>query len=167
MRHFINLTNGLGCPHVKASPSIHFTRIQSTHCEQKRWDLVIYGAGPDLLMALASGESVIVHDRSERDRETRACWQGLPLIRRACELYWSLPVTRLGKLHRGGLSLDRYLTEQVRQLPDSVVNYIRYYRRFDPIAAELYSCYSLSLALRSRTSRASSVTKSSRSSASS
>lgn len=138
---FVNLTNGFDCPHFPSLTAYGFTRIQSTHCEQKRWDLVIYGAGPQLLSLLALGAETHIHDQSEKERETRACWQGLPLIRRACEMTWRLPITPLPPRHRGGIALDRYLTEQVRLLPDSVLAFVRYYRRFNPTGVKLYSCY--------------------------
>ncbi|MBF6332449.1 hypothetical protein [Nocardia transvalensis] len=85
--HFANLTRGLLCPHL-VGYEVRYTRIQSTSCEQKRWHDVIFGAGPDLLMTMALGRLAIVHDQSERPRETRAMWQGLVFVRRACEHLW-------------------------------------------------------------------------------
>lgn len=122
--HYANLTRGLLCPFT----ATRFCRIQSTHCEQKQWGRVLHGAGPDLLMHLALGIEVVVHDRSERDRPTRAQWQGLEWLRIACSLAW-------GSSHspvrgRGGVAMTCYLEQMWRDLPRPDQRYVTYYGRY-------------------------------------
>lgn len=136
---YANLTRGVWCPHISGVPS-RYTRIQSTACEQKNWPDVIHGAGPDLLMHIALGEHVIVHDLSERDRETRAMWQGLTFVRRVCERFWHLPLTPIRG--RGGSTMEAYFDEQIPQLPTSIKRHIRHFGKYvetDSIALD--SCW--------------------------
>lgn len=138
MIHFVNLTRGLYCPHLAQHPlldgrgmpmAVHYTRIQSTHCEQKNWPGVIYGAGPDLLVRIAQGDEIVVHDKSENDHETRAMWQGLKFIRRACETLWDLsPLSPV--FGRGGLPMEQFFDGAIARLDRPEANYLRYYRRF-------------------------------------
>ncbi|WP_043654432.1 hypothetical protein [Nocardia thailandica] len=123
--HFANLTRGLLCPHLHGV-DVHYTRIQSTQCEGKHWPQVLASAGPDLLMAMALGHEIVVHDVSERDRETRAMWQGLTFIRRTCETVWGLPLTPIPG--RGGHAMETYFDTEISWLPRPTRKAIRYYR---------------------------------------
>lgn len=80
MKHFINFSNGRShMSHVDPS-TMSICRIESTACEQGHWDKVIIGAGPDLLYHIANGQSLVFHDTSEKNRQTRAFWQGVSFI---------------------------------------------------------------------------------------
>lgn len=142
-KHYANLTNGLDCPHLDVIPEWGYTRIQSTHCEAKRWDLVLYGAGPDMLMHMARGHTIVVHDKSERERETRAMWQGLTFVRLAAQRAWNagpLPLTH--SITRGGDSLFYYLYDQYNKLDKSAQRYIQYYKKFvSTETLRVESCY--------------------------
>jgi hypothetical protein len=109
--HFANLSRGLLCPGF--SYDWHYSHIQSTHCEQKQWDKVIMGAGVDLLYRLATDEPVIVHDLSEKNRPTRATWQGVEWIRYAASRCWNLPYE--GVRGRGGRSMEQYFSTVYRE----------------------------------------------------
>ncbi|PPJ36451.1 hypothetical protein C5E45_20620 [Nocardia nova] len=126
--HFANLSRGLLCEHLHSidPSSMRFCRIQSTSCQQKRWSDIVTGAGPELLMALARGVPVRVHDVSERNRETRAMWQGVAFLRRACETVWGLPTTPV--LGRGGASMQAHFDHAIRNLAARDRRQIRYYR---------------------------------------
>ena len=136
--HVVNLTNGLLCPHLSDpgmwERDLRYSRIQSTHCEQKRWAQVVSGAGPDLLMNLALGNTVVVHDKSERRRETRACWQGLSFIRFACETSWDMPVTPIHG-ERGPM-MEAYFRDVMRRIGEPTLNFLRYYRTFSDARTE-------------------------------
>lgn len=141
--HAVNLTRGLLCPHLEdvAESQVRFTRIQSTQCEQKLWDAVVMSLGSDLYWHLSRGATVMVHDVSERPRETRACWQGVALIRRACEYAWGLPVTPVtgrGELSR---SMEQYFDKVIPRLSDSTRVYLRYWAKGKRTGAcRLVSC---------------------------
>lgn len=141
--HYINLTNGLHCPHGsylnRTLTPYSYVRIQSTACEQKRWDDVVFGAGPDLFMMLARGASIIVHDKSEKERETRAMWQGLRWCQYVAERTWGLPVMPI--LGRGGKSMQQYFDQQYHILSKGV-KFVAYFGRFlDTDQLYLRSCY--------------------------
>ena len=136
--HVANLTNGLFCPHIEDIDNLRYSRIQSTHCEQKRWAQVVQGAGPDILMNLALGHSVIVHDKSERRHETRACWQGLAFIRFACETRWGLPVSPVLDNRPG---MTAYFREVLNRIGEPTLRLIDYYQRFNgAYPLDLRSC---------------------------
>lgn len=87
VRHFVNLTNG-----IEAIPSITepyaFVRIQSTACEQKRWDFVLQELDYTFLLALASGEICIIYDYGANKAVPRALYQGVEWIRYALYRRW-------------------------------------------------------------------------------
>lgn len=120
---YANLTNGLLC----APPDARITRLQSTHCEQKRWNDVIEYVGVDLLASLARGDEVIVHDRSERDRVPRAIWQGLSWVRYAAHRAW-IGEEPPRELSRGSMDVTSYWAEiwgrhNAEQLPGARLLY--------------------------------------------
>lgn len=127
--HFRNLSRGLLCPCKTSAERLRYTRIPSTWCEQKLWDRVIDGAGPELLFALANGHIGIVHDLSERSRETRACWQGLSWLRYACWRAWNNKPAPT-EVSRSGLVINDYWEEQWRVLPRPVKHWLRYFGQF-------------------------------------
>ena len=55
--HYVNLTNGLeAIPHLRQLQLPYaFTRIQSTYCEQQKWDELVIEADPNLMMSMAMG----------------------------------------------------------------------------------------------------------------
>lgn len=139
--HFLNLSRGLLCAPATRG-TIHYSRIQSTSCEQKRWGDVIIGAGADLLMHMALGHDIIVHDHSERPRETRAMWQGLAFVRRACETIWGLELTPIPG--RGGLAMQQYFDHELHHLDPHARKLVKHYRKH--LATEVIrvqSCWGL------------------------
>lgn len=122
--HFVNLTNGLDC--TPREP--HFTRIQSTWCEQKRWSDVLATAGADLLFHLATNDTIIVHDRSERGRITRALWQGVPWVRYACARAWDHDPGRVRV--RNGVDVTSYFAGAYDNLNPRVVRQVSYFAKW-------------------------------------
>lgn len=122
--HYANLTNGLLC----APSPVGLTRIPSTWCEQGLWDRIAYGAGPDLLTVAAKGYTVIVHDQSEKQRQTRAQWQGLSWLRYACSVAWGLPEPT--ELSRNGMDVAAYWREVWGGLDRADRAWIEYFGRF-------------------------------------
>ncbi len=130
--HFVNLSNGVLCmgdtEHFPLPAEAHWTRIQSTACEQKRWADVLRDAGPDLLIHLAVGYDVVVHDQSERPRVTRACWQGVPWIRYACQVAWTGRADPVKS--RNGMDVTDYFEKQWRRLKHADRQRVRYFKKF-------------------------------------
>lgn len=74
---FLNLSNGLGWN----GPYHGLVRIQSTWCEQKRWEAIFNEVDYSLLIPAVAGRPVVVIDGSAHKLVPRALFQGLPWIR--------------------------------------------------------------------------------------
>lgn len=121
--HFRNLTNGVLCAPADSRGSV---RIGSTTCEQHDWSAVLRQAGVDMLALLAQGHTVYVHDQSERERRTRAQWQGLSWIRYACARAWGVePAQEFG---RNGMNVTGHWQSTYAGLGRPDLNYLRYFR---------------------------------------
>lgn len=142
--HFRNLSRGLLCPCQTTRP--HLIRIQSTRCEQKDWERIIHEVGAELLYTLAKGNIAMVHDVSERDRETRACWQGLSWIRYATFRTWYPDNEKVpDEKSRTGHPLNPYWEEQFKRLSRPTRHLLRYYKQYiDKPQNSIYlrSCWS-------------------------
>jgi hypothetical protein len=87
MKCYVNLTGGIECIERLGLKDYRFIRIQSTACEQKRWDFILQDLDYDFLMSLALGERVVVFDTSKRGM-SRAVWQGLKWVEYALNRRW-------------------------------------------------------------------------------
>ena len=140
--HFRNLTNGLvcDCPRWDVYKT-RVVRIQSTACEQKRWDAVLREVGADLFYCIATGDSCIIHDKSEKNRETRACWQGISWIRYATHRAWR-DTEPPPEFSRCGMVVSPYWEQEFRKLPRSTRQMLKYFKKFDRgWFIDLASCY--------------------------
>lgn len=125
-KQFVNLTNG-----IEAIPTIDgeygFIRIQSTACEQKRWDFVIQELDYSFLMALALGHEVIVYDFGARKDVPRAVYQGLALVRYVLDRRWfGIDVTPFVRGH----NVHRYFDAVYRALDGRTLKKLDYFRKF-------------------------------------
>ena len=74
MSIYLNLTNGieaLECLKPANLNASNLVRIQSTACEQKRWDFILQDLDYSFLMDIALGENVTVVDYSAKKENTR------------------------------------------------------------------------------------------------
>lgn len=129
----VNLSRGVFCPHLdNKHPSYpignyRYARIQSTQCEMKQWDKVVLCFGEDLWMHLAMGHHLVVHDYSEKPRETRACWQGVQFIRYVAERSWAMPPTSAYGRNRQQL-MNPQFSYMYDELLDTTTKRVKYYR---------------------------------------
>lgn len=126
MRHFVNLTNG-----IEAVPNITepyaFIRIQSTACEQKRWDFVLQELDYTFLLALASGEVCAIYDYGANKPVPRALYQGVEWVRYALTRRWlGVEVTPYIRGHQ----VLRYFRECYAALDRRTFAKIDYVRKF-------------------------------------
>lgn len=128
VRHYLNLSRGLLVNHLPDGSSVNMIRIQSTWCEQKMWARIIDTLPPDFWISMAVGDCLVVHDVSERPRQTRAVWQGLSWIRYAVGRAWGLP--EQPELSRSGMTVNKHWDHVYRNLPGSVKNVLKYYGNF-------------------------------------
>lgn len=134
---YFNLSNGIAClDHIGRAladdpEEPRYSRIQSTWCEQKLWNQLLLTTPPDMYFHLANRESVIVHDKSEKDRLTRAQWQGLGMIRVACNLaWWGITGPQYS---RSGMNVTEYFIDQWVELPPTTQRYIEWFGKYAPM----------------------------------
>ena len=75
--HFINLSNGIKAITDYNLSDYRFIRLQSTTCEQKRWEEILLTISDDFLISLALGYHCIVYDYGANKNVPRDVWQGL------------------------------------------------------------------------------------------
>lgn len=126
IKHFINLTNGIEfIPNIKEPYS--FIRIQSTACEQKRWDFILQDLDYNFLMSLAVGEEVYVYDCGAHKEIPRAIYQGLEFVKFVLNKRWFdnayIPIVR-------GHNCYQYFLEQYQQLNKKTKAKIDYFIKF-------------------------------------
>ncbi len=126
---FINLSNGIEAltRHGLQKKDCRFLRIQSTACEQKRWEDILNGLSPDFLLLAAMGENICVYDYGARKNISRAVWQGLEWIKYVLYLRWCgteyLPEGR-------AKSMQPYFDQQYFKLSKKTKRMLDYYRKF-------------------------------------
>ena len=125
VKHYINLTNGLEILEQE-NHDYRFIRIQSTACEQKRWDYILLDLDNDLLFNLAVGNRCIVYDYSNTSDVPRAIWQGLGFIQYCLTRAW------FGRIFPVDSKMRGYFDTVYRGLPKTVMSKLNYYKKFIP-----------------------------------
>lgn len=130
---FYNLSRGSLClvDQVRAGANpgdkAGFLRLPSTWCEQKLWYRILESLSTEFYIA-ASGWEVVVHDRSEKARRTRAQWQGLSWVRYALNRRWH--GTETVEVSRNGMVVSPYWDHIYRNMPKRTKNLLDYYGSF-------------------------------------
>ena len=86
-KRYINLTNGIEVLNYLEIGGFNFIRVQSTACEQKRWDFILQDLDNGFLMDLALGFECIVYDFGHNGTP-RSVWQGFEFIKYVLNNYW-------------------------------------------------------------------------------
>jgi hypothetical protein len=86
--HFINLTNGIQAIQDYGLTDYRFIRLQSTACEQKRWEEILNTLSDDFMVAAALGNNCIVYDYGANKEVPRAVWQGMEWVKFALLKRW-------------------------------------------------------------------------------
>lgn len=104
---YVNVTNGIEAIPILESASIpySFVSIQSTHLEQKHFDLMLRSLGANFLINLALGVECVVVDYGANKLNSRAIYQGLPFIKYTCEKIWYKDFERPYIISRNNSSL--------------------------------------------------------------
>jgi hypothetical protein len=121
--HYTNLTRGLLCP----IEHDRFVRIQSTWGEQKRWGDTLFTLGPDFLMNLALGHKIVLHDKSEKKRRTRAQYQCISWIKYACSVSW---FNIEPESYVNGHNATGYWRLQWMNIDPRVKTYVSYFKQY-------------------------------------
>jgi len=123
---YLNLTNGL--EYVDRFPGAHYVRIQSTHVERKRYDLILEHLDADLLFRLAVGHSCVIVDGSPGHRASKTCRLAVPIIRYVLMRLWytdSIGVSGVDPAY-----LDGVYCKLMRANNYSLKSKLKYYRRY-------------------------------------
>jgi hypothetical protein len=90
IKYYLNLTNGI--EFLDRQPNndyqYSFIRIQSTACEQKRWDFILQDLDYDFLMHLALGTHCVVVDYSAHKKVPRSLYQGIEWVKFVLNKVW-------------------------------------------------------------------------------
>ncbi|MFL1672138.1 hypothetical protein [Paenibacillus dendritiformis] len=125
-KHFVNLTNGIEVI-PKLDGEYSFIRIQSTACEQKRWDFILQDLDYTFLMSLALGHKCIVYDYGANKPTPRAIHQGLEFVRYVLSRRWFGEI--LTPFVRGH-NVSQYFNGVYRSLSDQTLKKLDYFRKF-------------------------------------
>ena len=142
-RLWVNLTAGvevLPAMEPDLLPSLHFTRIRSTHCERAEWDALIRDLDNSLLFQLARGFRVVLVDcgSARDDGCSRALWQGLEFVRFVLSRRWldhSTDACADGvNIH--GADMTRHFASAEHNLSEVAKRKVDYYKKFAGPARE-------------------------------
>lgn len=127
-KYYLNLTNGIEFFLSRSNADIGFIRIQSTACEQKRWEYILSEIDYDFLMNLVIGNKCIVVDYSAKKNIPRSIYQGLEWIKFVLDRVW---FDGKYKPFVKEYNCEKYFTEQFQKIKNGkVINKIKYFKKF-------------------------------------
>ncbi len=130
-RIYLNLTNGLEYLLRNSELSyddIRIIRLQSTACEQKRWDFILNDLDYGFYMDLALGYEVTVVDYSSKRKTPRAIWQGMAFVRFALNKVWFDRDEKA--IIRDGKDSTEYFNQEFYNLKRTTLGKLKYFKRF-------------------------------------
>lgn len=127
VKFYLNLTNGIEALEKERFKDANFIRIQSTACEQKRWDFILQELDYTFLMDIALGNSVYVIDFGANKEVPRALYQGVEFIKYVLNRRWLNTVIQ--PTVRGN-DCAKYFDECYRNLDKRTLKKIDYFRKF-------------------------------------
>jgi len=127
IKHYINLTNGIEAIQIYNLKQYSFIRIQSTACEQKRWDFIIQDLDVNFLMDIALGYCARVYDFSQKREAPRSIWQGLEWIKYVLNRRW-LDREILSQCR--GCDVTEYFNTCYKKLDRKTKTKLDYYKKF-------------------------------------
>ena len=133
----LNMTNGLELLDFfdYFDEKIMFVNIQSTHLEQKRYDLMMSRLGADFLMKAALGHNMYIFDFGARKPTSRAIYQGSRFLVYALERAWfnKIPTKffiRPRSDKATAINVAKEFDYRYRQLSKSTLNYLKKFRTY-------------------------------------
>lgn len=133
-KHFLNLTNGVEAVPLLESLNLpySFVRIQSTWCEQQRFDLLLANLDASFLLHLALGHCCLVWDFASRNKKRgipRALWYGLEFVNYTLRRLWFQRCTEAWLRRQNVTSV---FEAHYNDLQKTTVAKLRYYMRYIP-----------------------------------
>jgi hypothetical protein len=126
--HWVNLTNGLQAIKDYNLQDYRIMRLQSTHCEQKRFEDILVSVPDEFLFYCAVGKENRVYDYGANKPIPRAIWQGLAWVNYAITRHWTGTIIEVRG--RSGHMMNHYFDELYNSLSDKSKNRMRYYKTF-------------------------------------
>lgn len=127
VKFYLNLTNGIEALEKQGFQDDGFIRIQSTACEQGRWDFILQELDYNFLMDIALGNTVMVIDFGANKETSRALYQGVVFIEYVLNRRWlniiTNPVVR-------GHDCSNYFDECYRKLEKRTLKKLDYFKKF-------------------------------------
>ena len=127
VKYYLNLTNGIEALEKEGFKDANFIRIQSTACEQKRWDFILQELDYNFLMDIALGNTVFVIDFGANKEVPRALYQGVAFIKYVLNRRWLNTIIQ--PTVRGN-DCAKYFDECYRTLDKRTLKKIDYFRKF-------------------------------------
>ena len=124
---YLNLTNGIEALEKQGFQDANFIRIQSTACEQGRWDFILQELDYNFLMDIALGNVVMVIDFGANKDYSRALYQGVAFIKYVLNRRWLNTIIQ--PTVRGN-DCAKYFDECYRNLDKRTLKKIDYFRKF-------------------------------------
>ena len=127
VKFYLNLTNGIEALEKQGFRDGGFIRIQSTACEQGRWDFILQELDYNFLMDIALGNNVCVVDFGANKEVPRALYQGVAFIKYVLNRRWLNTIIQ--PTVRGN-DCAKYFDECYRNLDKRTLKKIDYFRKF-------------------------------------
>jgi len=125
--YFLNLTNGIEYLPKLNGNEFSFIRIQSTACEQKRWDFILQDLDSDFLMKLALGYECVIVDFSSKKNVPRSIYQGVSFIEYVLNRIFFDKMT-IPVVH--GHNVKDYFDKVFNSLDNRTKKKLEYFKRF-------------------------------------
>lgn len=131
---YLNLTNGIEALNIYPSlPRFQygFIRIQSTACEQKRWNNILLDLDYDFLFNLAIGTTCFIYDFGARKTTPRAVYQGVEFVKYVLNRYWyNLNEKVYVKRGKTPINVTDYFDEEYKKLDKHVFKKLDYFKPY-------------------------------------
>jgi hypothetical protein len=125
--HYINLTNGIRAIEDYGLQDYRVIRLQSTWCEQKLFDEILFTISDDLLLNLAIGNKCIIYDYGANKEVPRAIWQGVEWLKFVLWKRWfDIDYEPKGR----SVYSKKYFGTLYQELSRSVKAKLDYYKKF-------------------------------------
>ncbi len=128
---YLNLTNGLEFLKTKIAenPNIRFIRIQSSHIENKAYNLIFSHLDSDLLLNLALGECCIIADMGRENRPPKTIRVGIPIIKFVLSKLWLNKEPEPQNIYEKRID-NNFKMRVYKSLNRSVITKLKYFRKF-------------------------------------
>eukprot|EP00890_Picochlorum_soloecismus_P001048 jgi/Picsp_1/1944/NSC_05410-R1_protein len=143
IHHVVNLTNGIEALPMLKKLGIrpYFSRLQSTHCEQNHFDLLVDSLDSTLLFSLALGNCCLMYDFGSRNKKRgapRAIWYGLEFVRYALSKLWRCE--EIAPAYLRGHDVSRVFDQHIENLGKSRLKKLKYYRQYVGLGGKESMC---------------------------